>query len=747
MPTYGLKYHSQFHSQSDDNNPSKLYTLQFLFKDYSGGTTSIDGADTTVIQKCTTDDPVAPIKGQSLEISLLNRGNTPITAFQSEDDDGVQVKLLGDTGEVLFIGFLVQDDFSELMVDFTHTITLSANDSLGLLKGVILSKAATDAVIRRIYRNVKFRTNVSFPNTVYLLTNDTSFQPQAGNIIELQGLSYIISTVDFGATLVGLVYYNWTIILTTDTPGIAVTTEDIYLTGGINLLNRNTLLDIIAVCMYQTNLTLVTNIFMNLYEYRQDNTKCSFEQTLIDSQLFISGETYEDCYSVLTKILTSFNCTLCQANGQWNIVHWYEARRYANNAIPGFVYDETWAAIGTTVFNNNFFIGPSPQLTRPISGLTQGAIRGYKFSRKQFDYLQPKYLLKNYDLQTLGELLRTYTYLTFTIKEYVATGWLTGRGPILIERFIRIQYDNLGNEMYRTLVGKGLSSDNPEAISGVPIEAKIGDKIKFSFSFATNESQPGNLTIIMAVKLTDGTLIRYVNELPNGNGSWSLPGGFSYFILTGDNSNQWHTVTIESSQIPFNGMITLFLPSAVLAPVATSETWIRDIRFEYIPFVNDSTKITGQIHKQEQDVNKKLNSDTTIFIDDSPTNNIIGTLFLTTKTPNSVYGLQDRTIYWRYPSDATQWRLGEFSTLEDLVWKQKTRSKLEGGFIGNYQGAIISLLTMAITDFNTAKNDTFGLLSIDYKRNQFSGTLWEMYDTTDGDFDPDYEFKYIYSTT
>jgi len=57
------------------------------------------------------------------------------------------------------------------------------------------------------------------------------------------------------------------------------------------------------------------------------------------------------------------------------------------------------------------------------------------------------------------------------------------------------------------------------------------------------------------------------------------------------------------------------------------------------------------------------------------------------------------------------------------------------------------LLAVGIADFYPTKNYIFGLLTIDYKRNQFSGTLWELYDDTDELVDADYELKYLYSTT
>ena len=738
---YGLKYQTQFDSQSDDNNPIRRYTLQFLFKDYTGINTSIDGGNVSVKQKCTDDNPFSPIRGQSLDIELINDGNIPITAFQSEDDDGVMVKLLDENSNILYIGFLVQDDFYEVKVDYSHAITLSANDSLGLLKGVILSEAE----VRRGF-TASFRTN-GVDTVVYVYTADSSFYPQAGNTIELLGTAYTIVTAVDEDTVIGIATYNWTITVTPTTGGISQTVDTIYLTGSIDLRKRNTILSVIALCLGQTNISVLLNIYYNLYEYTQDQNKSTFEQTLLDTQLFINGETYDNCYDVLTKVMTAFRCTIFQANGQWNIVSWDEFRLYTSNAVPGFIYDETYLLIGTSVFSNSLFIGPDPQLTQPLYELTEGAMRGYKFSRKTFNYKQPKYLLPNYDFQTIGDLIRTYVDGAFTFYDYEAPGWQGGVGPILCERFIRVKKDGAGNEIQRFLVARGNCSNATQAVGSDPIEISEGDKLTFSFTFRTNISQPGLIQIIFAVKLTDGNLIRYVDEVPTDNGSWISTVGFNYTIAAGDNSNTAHTVEIMSSQAPFSGLVTVFLAIATDTPYNNSrETYYSDVRFEVIPYINDSTKVIGHIHKQEQIPNKKLNNDVEIYIDDTPRNSIAGTLFLKTVTGL----LQDRTTVWRHPTDGINgWRLGERNTLNEITWRQKTRSKLEGDFTGLWQNGVpISLLAMGITDFNPTKNYTFGLLNIDYKNNIYRGTLWEIFDTEDDTgFLPTYTFTYIYSTT
>jgi len=738
MP-YGLKYQTQFTSVSDDNNPSRDYTLKFLFKDYAGEVATLTGGGTTVIQRCTVDEPNAAIKGQSLDIRLINEGNIPISSFQSEDDDGVQVQLLDENSNILFIGFLVQDDFYEGMVDFGHEITLSATDSLGLLKGVILS----DADVRRSFYAVRQTNGVD--TVVYVYVESTAFYPQAGDTIEIGGGTYIIDTAVKEDTVISSIGYNWTITTTTTTGGIAYGDETIYLTGEVNLLQRNSLLSIIACCLGQTNLPLVLNIFLNIYEYRQDNTLSTLDQTLIDSQTFITGETYLNCYETLTRILTTFRCTLFQANGCWNIVCWDEARK-VSNSINAFVYDETFAFVGTDTFSNVFNVGPEPELTQPEYELVQGGVRGYKFSRKQFNYVQPKYLLQNYDLQILGDLIAEYQSAGRTYKEYVATFWEGSWSTPACTRFIRVVYDTAtGNELERYIVARGTAFDDRRAVAGTAFEVNENDKLNFSFAFRTNISQPGLVVTVFTVQLFDGSLYRYVDELPVDNGDWLSTLGFSYSVDSGDNTNQWHNVEIISSPVPFTGLVTCYLSIATALPANNSrETHYKDIRLTVTPAINDTSKITGHIHKQVQGVNKKSNSDLELSMDDSPRNSIAGTLFLDTKT-----GLvQDRTTAWRYPADANGWVLGELTTLDELTWRQKTRAKFEGGFNGLWQNSVpASLLTLARMSFTPTKNYTFGLLTVDYKNNRFDGTLWELYDDNDPAFDPDYTFNYIYSTT
>ncbi len=514
MPSYGLKYQSQFKSRSDANNVEKLRTVQFLFKDYTGPTASVIAGDNPALQKCTLDDVFAPVKGQSMDVELVNKNQSlPLTSFYSDDDDGVQVKLLDENGGLLFIGFVVQDDCYEELIDFTHYIRLSVNDSLGLLKGVILNEAPVKRGFIGAWETDTddFKIHVNAPNP--------SFYSELNDILEILGVEYTVVSAVAGQHTFNSNVFNWLITVTASS-ALTFGIGTYYLTYQLNLLQRNSLLDIIAVCLYQTQIPLLLNIFHNVFEYRMGTGVSMFEQAIIDTQLFINGETYDNCYDVLTKVLQTFRCSLFQANGQWNIVHWDELRRYSNN-IPGYQYDETFLFLGPALMNNTFNIGIG-QLSRS-SGLTGGILRAYKFVRKVFNYVFPKYLLMNYDLLKLGDLLADYLGPGGTIRyrEYVATSWLGGDTASYVTRFIRVETDVAsGNEISRYLVVKGDSGQPSfsKSVRSQPIEVNAGDKIKVSF-FVRGVNN-GSGTLQFAIMLTDGTTIKYVDDLPVDNGDW-----------------------------------------------------------------------------------------------------------------------------------------------------------------------------------------------------------------------------------
>lgn len=739
---YGLYLTSTFQNVSGGTSPfGSYYIVEIEKKNYSG---PVKSATTTYTKlRCDTDDPIAPIKGQSFEFNLLNEGTLPLESFLSVEDDEYRVRFVYSkvsglnvrTRNELFVGFLVQDDCSEEMIDVRHEIKLSANDNLGIIKDVAFDKAPGSYSV--VFTASAEVSSVA-PHQIGVE------MPFGGNLLVGDKLAVTGTAID-GEYTVENILLTPSIAVLTVTEVVATMT---VVTGTLGIkrftYGKKSLLNIIRTCLSATGLPLVLNVFSNIKETTQNSLKSFLEQTLVEAETFMkNGIDFEDCYSVLTKILTPEKLCLHQSKGAWVLVRWYELKYYAN-AIPGFVYDKDSVLTGTSTLNDGFTAGLN-QTTFPETGLIKRIFRPYKYFKETFNYKQPAQLLKNFDLQQVGILLRQYTSGTagvdlHKISEYAMPWWEysntfpTSSGSLgAAEYFIRVVKDEFNNELERDAVVKR------NGIRSYKIEANKGDRIKFSFQFKMSQTYAGPSNVVFYVQLTDGTLTKYIKGASDvTKNTWDNTVGYVYKIASGDNANQWHSVQIDSDVIPFDGLLRVYLREIIAVP---NETSYKDIRFEYISYINQSVKIIGHTHTYTLPPNIKQNLEEEIYIDNSPKNSIAGTLFLDTLTGV----LQTKANRWKRGHLTENKNLGEIITTETEQWRQTFRKILEGTLYGIITGNThVSLSSVFTYTAFPGKYFVFGKMEIDHHNNNVRGTLWEMYDSADLDVSGKYDFKYLY---
>ena len=739
MANYNPIYQCTF-----DSIVSQSYSVIILKKGYTGSVRSIMGSGTPVVHSWDTDDPKPGIKGSNVRISFINDGALPIQSFYSVEDDGFKAQIFWGT-QLLFEGFIVQDDCSEEMIDYTHEINLSANDNLGLLKDVPLNHTS---VVYNIYNEYVYTVASVAPHGmiveynlgVQLLVEDRLRFQNTGSI---DGI-YTITQIDYDAANHNYGLQFLENIVTS--PGPITSAHTIILRPTLAL--KVSLLSVIKSCILAAGLELPLNVYSNLYEVSQNITSSFLDQTRINPDTFLKNDTeYMSCYDVLQFILQRFGMTLMQANGYWNLIRWDELR-YFNNQITGYGYDKDFTLTGTIAMPSAVNIGPTESVF-PQTGLLNRVHRPFKHVKETFNYKSPANLLRNYNLLDLGQLLNTYPTGTgtnlITHKEYAFKWWTwsnnfpTSGTPATY--FIRVDYDYLGNEINRYVVLRN------NGVHSVNIEVNKGDSFTLSFSVNSDISLPGPANMVFIVKVTDGTTTKYLREPLNASPGWQNGPGWVYKIQTGDNIQNKHNVTIDanSSPIPFDGMLTVFLNTET--PNPTNETQYSDIRFQYIPKINESTKITGQTHTNTQTPVIKQVDDIDVLMDDAPKNSIDGCLYL-----NSMNGLlQSRTYRWNVGAFTPARRLGEQTTLEELFWRRVPRTLLEGSIKGLINNGVhlSAITTIKYTGSNLqALNFVWGKMEIDYKNDIInSSTLYEIWQDTEVDANliHEYLFQYIYS--
>lgn len=756
---YGLKYTCDF------SNKVTSYTLEIYQKDFVGYETEITGGASAVIHSYETDEPKPPIKGSSITANLINESNNiSLADLYSTDDEEFKMILVWHaslTDINLFEGFIVQDDSSELMVDYNHEISISANDNLGLLKDIPFNEAR----FQPLTLEDTFTTEFAGGTPPHII----SVNPNVGETLQVNDtivitLSNVDGTYNIIAITPGILVYDLTVREVVPTGAdVSVATIEVYTPDYYTLRSLNSF---IKSCLLSTGLELEVYEFTNLNEITQDDDDCFLDQTFIDPQIFYNGSQWDDCYTVLEKILGRFNCTLFQAKGRWQIIRWPELRDF-DYSIPGFAYDEDFVFQGTIEFNEatggfagwpKWEIGIG-ELTQAELGLRRGIKGAYKFTKETFNYRQPVKLLRNYDLQELGTLINTYTtgsgVTLQTINEYEAPGWfdstLSGNTAIY---FIRVTTDYIGNEIERIMVVSG------DDIKSTKVEVQQGDIFKFFFSWRTNDSIPissGSATVIFIIELKDGTSTKYLHEPTDATPGWQNGIGYQYTMNSPDNFNEWHSVEIECPPlyaIPFDGNLYFYLETLDPNNPATQPTWYKDIRLEYTPLIAGSAKVIGHTHTSDQRNLIKNLDEKQLSIDVSPRNAIAGTLFLPTVTGV----LQDRCTQWIRKPRTESKNLGDITTSENLFLRRISRTLLEGTFYGLISPPQptagsdivdhITILTVIRYTFFPDHNFIFGRLEIDYSNNNASGTLYEMYKDTevDGDLTYYYTFQFLYDS-
>ena len=316
---YGLIYQGEFDSIAENG-----YRLEILKKDYTGLFYTLPMAANPVLHRWDNDDIKAPVKGSSLTINYLNKGSNPIENFYSTSDDEFLVKFYNGS-QLLFAGFLVQDDYSEIMVDFTHLVQLSANDNLGLLKDVELDVSAQVSYLPTYAEGDFIAITVPVQNWIYL--TNVNFTPAVGVPFTITGHPSPSMNGTFTPTVVNTITPTKFDIRTATFTGDQPNSQCSVNSGLAVPANFKILLsDIIHSCLVKTGLELDTYFYCNLFEDSNSTTTSSLHQTLINPETFLPGENYDNCYSVLEKVLSKFKLSLFQSLGRWNIVRWEDRK-------------------------------------------------------------------------------------------------------------------------------------------------------------------------------------------------------------------------------------------------------------------------------------------------------------------------------------------------------------------------------------------------------------------------------------
>ena len=742
----GLKYTSSF----DSIRTQSRYIVNIYQDSYDDEPIDFILAATPVVQEWQEDDPLAPIKGSTLTVNLTTSNGLSLLDFYSDNDNEYLVRLIGDdisgSNTVLFEGYILQDDCSEIAIDFVHQITLTASDNLGTIKDISLDRAAF------LFGDVTTLPSVPMafvPAGPYIVINVATWNVQPGQTFTIDGTLF---TMVANLGQIDLVYTGWCIQIVEAIPALVIGTFDITYRQVVSLEGYIPLITFIKLCLRSTYLDLPLSVINHIAPadgviFLDTGETRIFEDVLILSNTFLKNNEYMSCYDVLEIIMKRFNMSCFQAINSWWIVRYPDLfldYQEGETLVDYYRYEETtFAYFDKFTINKSFIIDSNNKVE---TGLLKSIIRPYRRTLETFNYVQPEDLLRNSQFTDLGALVTQNTDGGNTYRYYEALGWTLYNGtghPF----YIRTVTNSDNEETERTII-----VDNTGFAQSKDIILEQGDIFEFNFSIRTDFSTGSGFVYYFILPITDGTTTLYLNN----NGDWvPTVSPFTLTYSTPGNAQDFNIVTLKG-KVPFDCVLNIVLNGTV------GINYWKDLRFTVQWQIAGQGQINGHSHNASQ--SKKLNNinDYEIFIDNTERSSISGTLF-----ENRVTGiLQDKITNWKFgygyntgvPSQLYS-RLGQLITETYMFQRYIPRTKYNGNllYIRNANG-VMSNLAIFSNEFQGAlihNKMLLGSLAIDYKNDSAEFTMWEVFnsDTDYADnftdfesylFNILYQFNYLY---
>lgn len=653
MP-YQLKYTTRFQSLKENGN---IYELNISVKDYEGDSQQIILGENPVVQNWQDDDPLKPIKGCVLNINIINDGTISLDDFYSDEDDKFLVSFQYiDTinplnSKELFQGFVIQDDCSEIMVDYNHYIQLSATDNLGILKNTTIFDASINAGSQETRSSLSINgfndgiNNSLIFNSENYLYPFTKILPTTKITISNTGIydgTYTVLSVVPDSNIPQLKIIVKENITNTATASNAILSFNLP----IDLNQFLSLRDLVRMCLFATKLRLPLKVVSVLKIV--GNNKW-LDDTYIDGTSLNQNGTYITCYNLLESLMQRFNASLFQSNNYKSItlghnVSWYIVRfaefplcqdytdvkmyaiQYDNNIVFDYYYEE-----------KNFIEYNS--LNQIETGAIKSFERPYNYTLEKFDYNFKSNLLNNGDLLTLGDLVETYNSGlpgAPTIYYYTAPYWEINNSisrPLAEVRIV-VWVDQYGNEIERYLrikyFGPMSIAQQQDYLVTNRIAVKKGDIIKVSFDYEEGWYAADNQDYQRAFgHYIEGTgptyeFVNYGRGLNNPkDGSWT-PTGYVLLVIPENTLPNLKTFSYTTEPAPIDGEFRFSL--SVLGDLTTGiTTKYKNIKVE-ISSTEIGKSVVGHTHKTLSNSLIKNFLEKDINLDSSPSQSISYTL-------------------------------------------------------------------------------------------------------------------------
>lgn len=677
-----------------------------------------------------------PIRAKEIKIRFVTDNiNFPaVEDLLSTQDNEFKVEVYVNSS-IYLIGFLLNDQIKESWyTDGTfHRIDISATDNLGTLKKVALPGfdptdkpflydlvwACLDSAIPDLDINIfdnLFEQSFADRNTPVTTPYTDSFYATAAT----HEIVYLINN--------NLVYPGDQLVIT----------NSVSNNGTYNVLSVDRGITFAHIIVAEALVDESNTANVDISILTAGDTNDAYQQCRVDARTFVTNFTsFDDCYTVLTKILESRNSTLFQHNGEWQIIRVPEL--FIDDTIAGTNYDAagvktsvSWSAVSN--------IHESGDLIPVINFMLKSFNTALKYNKVVFNY-------ENFDELFCNQLWKRGGIIidTDVLKEYDVECWNHYQGatvstaPSSVAFRRRIEIDGpteVVKAEYIFLEVEPLSGGESFIRSAGSL-VNANDKITISLARRTKNSYSGSGTELFARVLLyafDGTYYTLDDD-----GKWYLSN--STFTVNnktiqyqygapGNETDRavWAEKTVNSEFIPKDGTLFIHLQEGSMDGSSGQETWFKDLKITYKLYIEGKyfINVTGDYNKITLAANFKDAQTYTVFLSDSPKYLVKGALY-------RADGLTLTDLWYQMSNKNILYPIKRWNTIAHYRTSYRNFQNAEGDYYKWLQAGVPITALQKVTFNNGNPNKRFlpiSLRDINLSKSQFSGFFTEVYDST-----------------
>lgn len=526
-----------------------------------------------------------------------------------------------------------------------------------------------------------------------------------------------------------------------------------YTGAKFDRMQRHRLIDYIKGCLWQAQPSKAIQSFDNLfYDGSNDrtvlNTNDPLYQTTVDARTFMKNSSeFEDCYTVLSKILSARGLNVFMDNGDWivgNLLTYI-----FNGTEPGTRYPASGTI--TAIASRTWFeaVEYGGKLTPVEQMVTKSYLAPALKNRITFDYEDLPFLVCNESfLEGSATSITCWTYERGTVASPLLGLYTYGLAEevntagLVVDRYAYITADFANDSWFKSEPFRV----EKDGILGVSVQRRQEEN-----------PSPANVTEtrrIMGVYLIadDGTYWTLDDNTAwyQSNSSFTVNHKYlEWQYASGSDRQQWVSYSVESDKIPRTGSVVLRMYDDVTYGSSSQKIYFKDLKITHTAGILDrvADPISGdydEIDLSGTAVTYTGERSFQVYLSDSPTISIKGAYHDTngeslTETwyYNGASGEKRPMKYWL--ATMQYWLTKVFRQRLEMTLKGTRYEHTDGNFY-----MVNPLMQLQLTNGVDTKRYMPVSLGINVFRGITAVSVIEVNDTADSEVFPDHDGTHKY---